>query len=1017
MIIGLGISARGYAEENKASPTTKPAQTTTSPASQPATGTQPAVKPAESSKPAKPKKIGLSFKNAPIDQIAKFLNKHMGKPVIIANKDVEGKKITLLNPETLLPDEALDILMITLHEYGIAVEEREQTLHLIPIEQIKQAQIPMVPAEKLEKMKRKCAIVRTIFEIKNYDPSELLKVLNELKPKYGHIMVDPQTSRQLIAVATVERLIAMSRVITELDQPEARLGDLKIFHINNTDVYEIIPNLSKLIAAYLDVDEKAITTSTTSVGRSGSSRRGPSSSGDSKAIAGTVTIKAENKTVLLIPDVRKKILVVSAPYDLLNQIASWLEILDVAQPSETPYEIVEIEYIDAEDIANRLTDLLNVMPDESLRNAVRIIPFATSRRLMVVGSAQNRAIINEWIKQFDVSDTGVRITETFVLKYADAQEIADNIEELFESGGFGRGSAIRIYGSYYGSRGGGADRSRVTVTANTRNNSITVVASPEKMTQIKEQIKEWDQPLAGEDVLPLIITLKYADPQKTKDLLESLFTKKERESTGYYDFWYGSRDSTTQSPVGRLFGQFRFEAYPETGKLIVVSKNEENYKYIEEMVARIDQPQVIGLPRRIQLKFADAETLAEQLNSLLNAPGTPASILRRQKVGTLESISGQGSPLSQQAQNQQQRPNQQQQQQRDGQGQMQFWWQNLPPSTELSQAKQPSNLIGKLRIVPNIEQNALLVIAPEEYADAIEKFVRDLDQPGYQVLIKAAILEITHDDSTSLGYRFSTDPSLFIGGDPLITENALRGLIEYNFTDNFGQQHSFSLNVDVNNLISMLRRVTDLKIVSEPKILTADNIEGQFFDGQDIPFLLNSRLTDAGLRDDTFEYMEVGIRLRVRPHITKESEIDLAVDLLVSNIVPGRTLFGGAIVDRRQTTTNIVLEDGKTFMISGILREEDRAIVRRIPGLGDIPLLGELFKHREIAKVNTELMILLTPYVIRPDEPAGHDPIESDPQERMEELHPPNEGIGKDKRPETESTNMISALPEESTTY
>jgi type II secretory pathway component GspD/PulD (secretin) len=606
MIIGLGISARGYAEENKASPTTKPAQTTTSPASQPATGTQPAV----STKPVKTKKIGLSFKNAPIDQISKFLNKHMGKPVIIANKDVEKKKITLLNPETLLPDEALDILMITLHEYGIAVEEREQTLHLIPIEQIKQAQIPMVPAEKLEKMKRKCAIVRTIFEIKNYDPSELLKVLNELKPKYGHIMVDPQTSRQLIAVATVERLIAMSRVITELDQPEARLGDLKIFHINNTDVYEIIPNLSKLIAAYLDVDEKAITTSTTSVGRSGSSRRGPSSSGDSKAIAGTVTIKAENKTVLLIPDVRKKILVVSAPYDLLNQIASWLEILDVAQPSETPYEIVEIEYIDAEDIANRLTDLLNVMPDESLRNAVRIIPFATSRRLMVVGSAQNRAIINEWIKQFDVSDTGVRITETFVLKYADAQEIADNIEELFESGGFGRGSAIRIYGSYYGSRGGGADRSRVTVTANTRNNSITVVASPEKMTQIKEQIKEWDQPLAGEDVLPLIITLKYADPQKTKDLLESLFTKKERESTGYYDFWYGSRDSTTQSPVGRLFGQFR--------------------------------------------------------------------------------------------------------------------------------------------------------------------------------------------------------------------ENALRGLIEYNFTDNFGQQHSFSLNVDVNNLISMLRRVTDLKIVSEPKILTAD---------------------------------------------------------------------------------------------------------------------------------------------------------------------------------------------------
>ena len=125
----------------------------------------------------------------------------------------------------------------------------------------------------------------------------------------------------------------------------------------------------------------------------------------------------------------------------------------------------------------------------------------------------------------------------------------------------------------------------------------------------------------------------------------------------------------------------------------------------------------------------------------------------------------------------------------------------------------------------------------------------------------------------------------------------------------------------------------------------------------------------------------MGIKLQVRPHITKERRVDLTINLEISSIVPGRTLFGGAIVDRRETTTRVILEDGHTFLISGILREVEREITRRIPGLGDIPLLGELFKHKETAIVNTETLVFLTPYVIGPDDPR--DPIEAVPLERM----------------------------------
>jgi len=946
--------------------------------------TAPATEPVTSSQPSAPKTVPVSFNKAPMKQIAKFLTDNLDKPVIVS-PDVQKIKVTLVNAKPLPLDEALHILRTALHEHGVAIEQRERTIHLVPIAQIIRRRIEMVPADiDLATVQPSNAIVRKVFDVKHYDPTKLVDVLKPLMPTYGHITADPTTGK-LIMVATAEQLITMSRIIAELDQPDVSGRELRIFTIEHCDVYEIVPMLEKLASGYLGMEVKAVSSaggSPPSEPSSGGSGGGPKpgdgsgkSGGKVDAAVGVVTIQAESRPVLLIPDPRRSSIAVEAPPHVLVQIETWLEHLDQPKPPSTQTEIVEVRYGDAGELCEQLTTMLNNIPDESLRSALRIFPFPASRRLMIVGSKQNRGIVKEWLAEIDVEDTGLHVTQTFTLKHADAQQITENIKELFQEDS-GRRRRFFFY-----SAGGpqGPDRTKVTVTANVRNNSVTVVASPERMIRIAEQIAEWDKPFAGEEAAPRIFNLTYANPDKTKELLENLFTKKERSSTPWW--WSDDEPSKTPLPVGRLFGQFRFEAYPEMGKLIVVSKNEENYRVIERMIAQIDQPQMAGLPRIIQLKFADAETLAEQLNALLNAPGTRTSILRRGQFGTFKDLGDEGSPYSTRNQASARQPEEPQQAELKI---MQFWWQNPPPDID---TKQPSNLVGKLRIVPNVEQNLLLVAAPEEYAEAIERFVADLDKPGYQVLIKAVIAEITHEDATSLGYRFSTDPTVFASGDPLITENALRGLLTYTHTNEFGQEHTLTLDMDVNNLLSLLRRVTDLKIKSEPKILTADNVEGEFFDGQDIPFISNSQTTDVGALTQSFDYFPVGITLRVRPHITKEANVDLTVNLRISSIIPGRTLFNGVIVDRRETTTRIVLENGKTFLISGILREEQREIIRRIPGLSDIPLLGELFKHREIADVNSELLIFITPYVIGPSYP--HDAIESEPLKRLNEYMMP----------------------------
>lgn len=955
------------------------------PATQTQAASAPQTQPTSASEPAAEKPIPISFNNAPMDQIAKFLADQMGKPVLIA-PGVKDTKITLVNPTPLPKVEALEILNTALHEYGVAVEERERTVHLIPIAEVAKAQLKTLgPEVDLDEIRPRNQIVRKIFDVRHYDAEKLIEILKPLLPSFGHITAEPTTGK-LIVVATVGQLSIMSGIIGELDQPDVSGRELKVFPVHNVDVSELVPVLEKLIAGYLGVEVRSVL----SVGGpSGQPQPGPRP-GEGQS-PGAITVKGEKAPVLLIPDSRRSVIVVAAPSAVLSRVQQWLVDLDQPKPQINLSEIVEVKYSDVEDLVRQLNIMLASHPDEGLRTSVKIFPFVTSRRIMIVGSDQNRQVIKDWLEQIDVADIGIRETRTFKLTYGDASQVAENLKELFQDDSTSR--RFRWF-----TRGGGSDRDQVTVTANTRANTVTIIASPEKMAKIAEQIEELDRPFDGEEAAPRIYTLQYADPEKTRELLENLFTKKESSNDPWWSWGWGD-DDETPSPVGRLFGQFSFEAYPETGRLIVVSKNAENYKVIDDMIAEIDKPQDAGVPRVIQLKFADAETLAEQLNALLNAPGTPTSILRRTRQGTFEGFSDLVSPYNPEAR----KTNQPQEQKDDATLRtMQFWWQNPPHETDI---RQPSNLVGKLRIVPNVEQNLLLVAAPEEYADSISRFVEELDKPGYQVLVKAVIAEIVHDDTISLGYRFSSDPTLFTSGDPIITENALRGLLSYEYRDTVGNEHTLALDVNVNNLISLLRRVTDLKIKSEPKILTADNIEAEFFDGQDIPFISVSQFTDVGALNQSFEYFPVGIRLRVRPHISNGKEIDLTVNLSVSSIVPGRTLFGGAIIDRRETTTRVVLEDGKTFLISGILREEQTKVIRRVPGLGDIPILGELFKHRELGAVNSELLIFLTPYVIGPG--TTRDVIESEPLKRFEEgmNHP-----GKISRHRDEPTTRESSL-------
>jgi type II secretion system protein D len=642
-------------------------------------------------------------------------------------------------------------------------------------------------------------------------------------------------------------------------------------------------------------------------------------------------------------------------------------------------------------------------------NANKVIADNDSSQVIVTAPIAMLQRIERVIVSLDQPPPDLPTAETFKLRYADAESIAQFIRDLYsdttarrntgggnqggqggnqgnQGGGAGRFIQARLGGNQGGNQGGANQgggepgsgaRAQATpvsallrVTANMQQNAVTVLAEATILRAIREQIEnEWDKPLPDAAVTPRVYDLKNSDPIKVKNVLEGLFGT-------------GTTGGGARQTVGRLAGQFTFQAVPEAGRLVVVGKSSDNLDVIDRIIKDLDEPLQAGIPEIIELKHVQAEDLAEQLNALLAQDGTFAQI--RRTSTDLSDSNSQASPFAQSSGGQFDTNTFARDTPTDV---LTFWWQRSRPATDNFGA---SNMVAKARIVPIAKQNAVLVLAPLEYKSAVAQLIASLDKPGRQVLIACVIAELSGDDSLALGARFSNtaitptlqDNSVSIGpsGNNANTFTGTRN----DLADTVFNTSVLNVGVNLNVLLQALSQKTSVRILSEPRIFTGDNQEAIFFDGQDIPFITDTERNNSGNLVQSFDYRAVGINLRVRPRITPERKVDLKVNLELASIQPQQTLFGGFIVDRRQTITQRIIEDGQTVVISGIMRTEDTDIQRKVPLLGDIPGLGAVFTSIEKSKVTTELVAFITPVVVIDGDDARR--VNEEPARRLQEL-------------------------------
>ncbi len=686
--------------------------------------------------------------------------------------------------------------------------------------------------------------------------------------------------------------------------------------------------------------------------------------GSNTSTGGTTIVGTDQSSISLIPWPEKKWIIVRAPAEYMQEIEELIHQFDIeTTPGGSNYSTYNVRYVNVDELASTLNSILADQDIDFQRN-VSIQPLPTSRQLLVFGKQEYRDLVYKILEEIDrPSDQLLR--KSFKLQYADPEDIKEKIDELFSLTSTTSTSTARTAATRTANTAGSgisslsADTVITTIYPSLR--EIVVMASQEKMIEVEKQIKAWDSPLEWKNIKPRIITVNNIDPVELVTLLNSLFSTSSTTSTGssttsQRQLLSASSSSTTASLgekiIGPLYGKLTFIAIPDTKKLIVASSIAEAYDAIGNFIEEIDAQDPAIVPKVVQLKYADPEDLSKRLNAVFAEAGTSVSIeMSETGLGSESYIdSTQSSSTETESYS--------------------LPWAGSSGSSDESMPI--SNIFGKVRFMPEPNTKSILLLAPQQFMESLIDLVDELDVTGKQVMIETIIMEVEHNTLTSLGFEFSSngDALSSLGRFGFNAQAEIGNTTDFlDYTTGLRQSDDFFLSgFGLTMLVDFLKKNGNARILNQQTLWTKDNEEANFFKGKQIPFVTGTTTTNTGTggttSSDTYEFQLVGTEVRVRPRITPEDNVGMIINVNYSQQTGDKGLGNMDILSQMNTTTNMIIKNGDTLILGGILFQKDSQVSYKIPGLGDIPVLGKLFTHDSINKENTELIVFIRPQVI-----------------------------------------------------
>jgi general secretion pathway protein D len=279
---------------------------------------------------------------------------------------------------------------------------------------------------------------------------------------------------------------------------------------------------------------------------------------------------------------------------------------------------------------------------------------------------------------------------------------------------------------------------------------------------------------------------------------------------------------------------------------------------------------------------------------------------------------------------------------------------NADPKAMLTIIK---TLLKTKDIVINEKTNSIVMRDTPDAIHLAEKLVADQDIADPEVMLEVEVLEISRSRLSDIGAKFPSQLT-FTAGVTTLTD----------------LQHVSSSMVNVSpapsiTLNAMLQD-SDTNILSSPRLRVRNREKAKIMIGERVPIITNSltpQTTGPGVVTGTVTYQDVGLKLDVEPDIHLDNEVTIKIGLEVSSLGPALTNQAGSVVYQigtRNTSTSLRLRDGETQILAGLITDDDRSTVDKVPALGQIPLLGRLFANDNSTKAKTEIILSITPHLV-----------------------------------------------------
>ncbi len=492
-----------------------------------------------------------------------------------------------------------------------------------------------------------------------------------------------------------------------------------------------------------------------------------------------------------------------------------------------------------------------------------------------------------------------------------------------------------------------------TINANPGNNTLVITDYADNLKRLAKIIASLDAPSAADlDVVPV----RYAIASDLAAMINKLM----------------------EPGAGGDSGRVTLVPDPRTNSLVVRAPSAARANLAKSLISKLDQPTAqAGNVHVVYLKNAEATKLAETLRAVVS--GDSGGTGSQSGTGGLSSL-GTGAGNTQMGQSSLGSSSQS--------GSSQSGPTNPALNSSARSGQQSAQGGGQAGFIQaDATTNTLIITAPEAVYRNLRAVIDQLDVRRAQVYIESMIVEVNAAKLSEFGVQWaglqSSGHTYRVGGattfnnvggaNSLVNLEAFANGVEGASAPGSGLtlgifKQLANGKLGLGAVAHALGADDDSNILSTPNMVTLDNEVATIKVGQNVPIVTGSFTTTSGTNNNPFQTVDrkdIGITLKVRPQISEGGTIKLAIYNESSSIDTSVTTSSGLVLKNRTIETNIIADDGQILVLGGLIQDDSSDGVEKVPGLGDLPLIGNLFKYQKRNRKKTNLMVFLRPVVVR----------------------------------------------------